>query len=96
MVRQRRSWKKAGLFGGGDFRAVVLPVAEAPPLDRSRVYWWGWWRHGEPRSLCRPGPHLFYMALATGAHQPFGLGAPDQDASRGWHLAVGPNALRSF
>jgi hypothetical protein len=36
----------------------------------------------EPWRPC-PGPHLFYMALATGAHQPYGLGAPDQGARSG-------------
>ena len=39
-----------------------------------------------------PAPTSIYVALATGAHQPIGLGAPDQGAVKGWHLAVGPNA----
>ena len=45
-----------------------------------------------------PAPTSIYVALATGAHQPIELGTPDQGANKGGggHLAVGPNALRSF
>ena len=36
-----------------------------------------------------PAPLPFYIAWATGAHQPDGLGAPDQGASRESDLAFG-------
>jgi len=64
---------------------VELPVATAPPLDRSRVWTVGNSDGGQPRVTCH-SPHLLYIwHCATGAHQPsIGLGVPDQDASQGW------------
>ena len=42
------------------------------------------------------GPHLPLIAGATGAHNPVGLGSPDQGASQGSNGPLGPLVERSI
>ena len=85
---RRREWRGAGakssMLDGDGASPVELPVATAPPCDRSRVWTVGNNDGSKPRVKCR-SPHLLYIwHCATGAHQPsIGLGIPDQDASQG-------------
>ena len=82
------SWAGAGsessMLDGDGASPVELPVATAPPLDRSRFGRWGTLAAANLIIKCR-SPHLLYIwHCATGAHQPStGLDIPDQDASQG-------------
>ena len=74
--------------------AVVLPVTAAPPL-LDRLGFVGEIGGGsEPRVVCRPGPHPFYMAQVTGAHQPRRGWAPRSGTVKVSRWAVGPNGKR--
>ena len=58
------SWAGAGsessMLDGDGASPVELPVATAPPLDRSRAWTVGNSDGGKPRVLCR-SPHLLYI-----------------------------------
>ena len=47
------------------------------------------------RRPCPSGPHLPLIAGATGAHNPVGLGSPDQGASQGSVEPLGSIGKRS-
>ena len=78
------------MLDGDGASPVELPVATAPPLDRSRVWTVGNSDGGKPHDLCHSSHLLYIWHCATGAHQPYiGLGVPDQDASQGPSLSLG-------
>ena len=75
----------------------MLPVGLALTLDRVEFLWEGF--VAANLVVRSPAPLPFYIVRATGAHQPDGLGAPDQGASResdstfGSSHEINPNIL---
>jgi len=65
----------------------VLPVGLALTLDWVGFLWEGF--VAANLVVLAPAPLPFYIARVTGAHQPDGLGAPDQGASRESDSAFG-------
>jgi hypothetical protein len=60
---------------------VELPVAAVPPLDRSRIGWWG--VAAVNLVFLTTSPHLLVMALRDGGPPAvLGLDASDQGASQ--------------
>jgi hypothetical protein len=72
-----------------------FPSLAAPPLDRLGFV--GWSGGGdEPRTVCRPGLHPFYMAQCDGGPPAIGLGAPDQGAGQAPLEPLGSSGGRSI
>ena len=67
----------------------VLPVSLALTLDRVGFLWEGFVAANLVVRALAPLP--FFIARATGAHQPDGLGAPDQGTVREFDSAFGPS-----